>query len=82
MQPERIDSERMCSGDRITEFRGLGLHHPSGIMGQGVYERGKLKWITHVGIGKPIFLQPNYHIKSNYVKRNGSAILYSYRAIF
>ena len=43
MQPERIDSARMGSGDGISERRGLGLHHPSGIMGQGVYSCGELK---------------------------------------
>ena len=46
MQPERIDSERMSSGDRISEFRGLGLHHQSGIIGQGVYSSGELKCLA------------------------------------
>ena len=43
MQPERIDSTRMSSGDGISERRGLGLHHQSGIIDQGVYGRGELK---------------------------------------
>jgi len=33
----------MSSGDRISEYRGLGSHHQSGIIGQGVYSSGKLK---------------------------------------
>src|SRR5665648_352546 len=74
MQPERIDSARMGSGDRTSECRGLGLHHQSGIIGQGVYSRGELKWFTHGGTGKPISLQSNYHIKIIYSSKSGSAI--------
>ena len=33
----------MSSGDGISENRGLGSHHQSGIIGQGVYSSGKLK---------------------------------------
>jgi hypothetical protein len=36
----------MSSGDRISEFRGLGLHHQSGIIGQGVCGCGELKCLT------------------------------------
>ena len=75
MQPERIDSARMSSGDRISEHRGLGLHHQSGIIGQGVYSSSKLKWITHEGEGKPIFLQPIHHIRKNYSFKSGFAAL-------
>ncbi len=82
MQPERIDSERMSSGDGMSEFRGLGLHHQSGIIGQGVYSSSKLKWITHEGKGKPIFLQPDYHIRKVYSLMNGSAILYTFSKSF
>jgi hypothetical protein len=46
MQPGRIDSRRMNSGDRISEPRGLGLHHQSGIIGQGVHGCGELKRLT------------------------------------
>jgi hypothetical protein len=33
----------MHSGDGIAKYRGLGSHHQSGIIGQGVYSSGKLK---------------------------------------
>ncbi len=36
----------MSSGDRISENRGLGSHHQSGIIGQGVYGSGELKRLT------------------------------------
>ncbi len=82
MQPERIDSARMSSGDRISEHRGLGLHHQSGIIGQGVYSSSELKWITHEGEGKPIFLQLNYHIRKVYSLMNGYAILNTFSKSF
>jgi hypothetical protein len=46
MQPERTDSVRMSSGDRTSENRGLGLHLQSGIIGQGVYSSGELKYLA------------------------------------
>ncbi len=64
----------MNSGDGNSKCRGLGLHHQSGIIGQGVYSRGELKWFTHEGKGKPIFLQSNYHIRIIYSSKNGFAI--------
>jgi len=36
----------MNSGDGTSERRGLGLHHQSGIIGQGVYGRGELKQLA------------------------------------
>lgn len=63
MRLERIDPPQMCSGDGITKWRGLGLHYPSGIMGQGVYSRSELKRVIRGGEGKPIFSQPIHHIR-------------------
>lgn len=73
MRLERIDPPQMRSGDGIAKWRGLGLHHPSGIMGQGVYSRSELKRITRGGIGKPIFSQPIHHIRKICSIEAGSA---------